>query len=243
MNAIQMVNELLSRFALDEVGSFGGTGSDSLKALRKLNLALRQIHSEHPFKWLHKNSVGTITAVNGTATYTLASDVKQLLIGKHTYQNGGWLHVVDRQTLETYVPKRSDSSQRNTPAFMIPFGRTQSGSNWLWQVELYPVPDSNFSGQMVDYYYLFTPSDLSQATDVPIMPEDFHYVAVDYAERLWRRGPLRVGGDQSQLDLYTAIDRECNKGLNRLIASDSVGGMSEASWEVSRNELGVVSLE
>src|SRR3990167_6047115 len=185
MNAIQMVNELLSRFALDEVGSFGGTGSDSLKALRKLNLALRQIHSEHPFKWLHKNSVGTITAVNGTATYTLASDVKQLLIGKHTYQNGGWLHVVDRQTLETYVPKRSDSSQRNTPAFMIPFGRTQSGSNWLWQVELYPVPDSNFSGQMVDYYYLFTPSDLSQATDVPIMPEDFHYVAVDYAERLW----------------------------------------------------------
>lgn len=240
MNALTMVNELLSRFGIPEVTSFGSTGSDSVIALRKINLALQKIYTTHPFKFLHKTSVGSISSVAGTSTYSLASDVKQLLIGKHAYQNGGWLHVVDRQTLETYVPKRSDTSQRNVPTHMILFGKTQSGSNWLWQVELWPVPDSNFGGQTISYYYTIVPSDLSATTDVPILPDGFHWLAIDMAEMLFRRGPLRIGGDQNQIDLYQAVSNDVEKGLAELIRQDSISGMDEATFEVDRGAIGEI---
>ena len=240
MNALSMVNELLSRFNLKEVSVFGGVGTDSNIALRKINLSLQKIYARHPFKFLHKTSAGSITAVNGTASYPLAGDVKQLLIGKHTYQNGGWLHVADRQVLESYVPKRSDSSQRNTPTHMILFGKTQSGTSWLWQVELWPVPDSNFNGQVINYYYTIVPSDLSATTDVPILPEDFHSVAIDGAEILMRRGPLRVGGDENQINLYQAVVNDYEKGILELIRQDSISGMDEGSWEDNRGAIGQV---
>ena len=233
-----MVNELLSRFSLKEVLSFGAAGTDSNVALRKINLALQMVYSSHPFKFLHKTSTGSITTVAGTSTYSLSSDVKQLLIGKHTYKNGGWIHVVDRQVLETYVPDRSDTSQRNVPTHMCLFGKTASGSDWLWQVELFPVPDSNFGGEVISYYYTIIPSDLSSTTDVPILPNDFHWLAIDMAETLWRRGPLRVGGDQNQVDLYLAAANGVAKGIKELIKQDSISGMDEGSWEVDRIEIG-----
>lgn len=243
MNALSLVNELLSRFALKEVSVFGATGSDSNIALRKINLALQKIYTKHPFKFLHKTSTGSIATVAGTSTYSLASDVKQLLIGKHTYQNGGWIHVVDRQILETYVPKRSDSSQRNVPTHMCLFGKTQSGSNWLWQVELWPIPDSNFGGETISYYYTIIPADLSATTDVPVLPVDFHWLAVDLAEILMRRGPLRVGGDENQINLYQAALIETERGVAELIRQDSVSGMDEGSWEEDRSAIGQVITE
>lgn len=232
MNALQLVNELLSRFSLAEVGSFSGrSGADDTIALRKINLAIQQICGAHDFKWLHKTSRGSITTAAGTSTYSLASDVKKVIAAKHEYQDGGVIQVVDRATLELYRPDRADTSQRNTPTHMATFGKTLSGTNWLWQVEVWPVPDSNFSTGPIYYYYSITPSDLSATTDVPIIPVDFHWVIVEAAEMLWRRGPLRVGGDERQLDLYTASDANYRKGLEMLIAQDVVSGTEEATWE------------
>ena len=231
VNALQLVNELLSRFSLSEVSSFGGVGSDSAIALRKVNLAIQQICSVHDFKWLHKTSAGTITAVAGTSTYSLASDVNELLAAKHEYQDGGSIQVVDRATLELYRPDRAATSDRNTPTHMALFGKTQSGVDWLWQVELWPVPDTNFGGQTITYFYTITPADLSATTDVPIIPSQYHWLIVEAAEMLWRRGPLRVGGDQNQVDLYSASMSNFQAGILKLIASDQVTGTEEGHWE------------
>lgn len=239
MNALQLVNELLSRFSLSEVGSFsGGTGSDQNIALRKVNLAIQQICSAHNFKWLHKTSVGSITTAAGTSTYSLASDVNQVVAAKHEYQDGGVIQVVDRATLELYRPDRADSSQRNIPTHMATFGKTQSGTDWLWQVEVWPVPDANFSTGPIYYFYTITPADLSATTDVPIVPTQFHWVIVECAEMLWRRGPLRVGGDERQIDLYQAADAAFRRGMEQLIALDVVSGTEEAHWEpAGRSEI------
>ena len=232
MNALQAVNELLSRFSISEVSSFsGGTGADSTIALRKINLAIQQICGVHNFKWLHKTSRGSITTAAGTSTYSLASDVEQLIGAKHEYQDGGSIQVVDRATLELYRPDRADTTQRNIPTHMCLFGKTQSGTDWLWQVEVWPVPDSNFDTGPIYYYYTVLPSDLSLTTDVPIIPNKFHWVIVELAEMMWRRGPLRVGGDERQIDLYAAADSAYKKGIEQMIAQDVVSGTEEAVWE------------
>ena len=240
MNAVTLVNELLSRFGLKEISSFGGaTGSDQIVALRKVNLAIQMICGRHPFQWLHKTSTGSITAVAGTATYSLNSDVKQLLAAKHTYGNGVWLKVMDRQTIEIVKPDRSDSGDRSTPTHIILFGKTASGSSWLWQVELHPVPDTNFDAQVISYYYTIVPTDLSATTDVPIIPDDFHWLIVDQAELLWRRGPLRVGGEQSQVDLYLAAQESVLEGMRQIISQDNVVGHGEAIWGTNEPSLGI----
>ena len=232
MNALQLVNELLSRFSLSEVSSFSGaTGADSTIALRRINLAIQQICGTHNFKWLHKTSRASIATVAGTSTYNLASDVEQLIGAKHEYQSGGSIQVVDRATLELYRPDRADTSQRGIPTHMCLFGKTASGTDWLWQVEVFPVPDSNFDVGPIYYYYTILPSDLSSTTDVPVIPSKFHWVIIELAETMWRKGPLRVGGDDRQVDLYTAADSAYRKGVEQMIAQDVVSGTEEAVWE------------
>lgn len=231
MNALQLVNELLSRFSLSEVSSFGDTGSDSAIALRKINLSIQQICGFHDFKWLHKTSVGSITTAAGTSTYTLDSDVNKLIAAKHEYQDGGGIQVVDRSVLELYRPDRADSSRRNIPTHIALFGKMHIGTDWLWQVELWPVPDSNFGAGPVYCYYSILPTDLVLTTDVPIIPMPFSWVILEGAELLWRRGPLRVGGDERQIDFYTAADLNFKRGIEQLIAQDVMTGTEEAHWE------------
>lgn len=231
MNALAMVNELLSRFGLKEVGTFGGTGTDSNIALRKLNLAIQQICTSHPFSWLEKTTPGTITAVQGTSSYTLASDVAYLLTAKHTYNGGGWIDVVSRETLEMYRPKRSDTGQQNIPQFMTTGGKTLSGSDWIWNVEIWPPPDALFAGQVVSYYYTYIPSDLSATSDVSIIPPDFHWLPIDFAEILYRVGPIRVGGEQNQVDLFSIASNRAKQGLAKLISRESSIGAKTITWE------------
>jgi len=233
LTALQMVNELLSRFGLKEVSSFtGGVGLDSTIALRKLNIAQQMISTAHPFSWAQKTSPGQITAVAGTSTYTLAADVAHLIAGKHHYGEGGFIEVVDRETLERYRPKRSDSSQRNIPTHMTTLGVSQASvsSSPLIQVELWPVPDANFNGQIIYYHYTYILSDLSGVNDISLVPGDYHWLLIDLAETLWRTGPLRVGGDQNQVDLFSIADTRFQKGLAKLISRESLIGAKEFTW-------------
>jgi hypothetical protein len=232
LTALQMVNELLSRFGLKEVSSFGTTGSDSAVALRKLNMAQQMISTAHPFAWAEKTTPGTITAVNGTSTYALASDVAHVIAAKHEYNGGAPVYVVDRRTLEEYRSKRSDSSQRNVPTHMTTKGVSQASASSvpLLQVELWPVPDANFNGQSISYFYTFILSDLANTTDISLIPGDYHWLVIDLAETLWRTGPIRVGGDQNQIDLFSIANGRFQQGLKKLISRDSAIGAQTMTW-------------
>lgn len=231
MNALQMVNELVSRTSNKEVSSFGGVGSDSAIALRKINLAQQMICTAYPFSWMQKTTPGTITAVAGTAVYSLASDVAHLIVAKHTYNGGGWIKVIDRQTLEQYRPRRTDTAQRNIPTHMTGAGAVLSGTAYLQQAEIWPIPDANFDAQTITYYYTFVPTDLANTTDVSIVPLDYHWLVLDMAETLWRTGAVRVGGDQNQIDLFSIADARAKAGLAKLISRESQLGAQNMSWE------------
>lgn len=238
--ALQMVNELLSRMGLAEVSAMGET-ADAITALRKLNIAQQMISTEHPFVWAQKNAPGSITAVDGIDIYTLASDVAHLLAAKHTYGGGGWIKCVDRATLEMNRSDRTQASDRNTPRYMTAAGVLQASASDtpVLRAELWPIPNAAFAGQIISYYYTFKLADLAAATDVSLVPGDFHWLILEAAETLYRRGPIRTGGDgaQSQIDLYTIASENVKQGLRKLISRDSALTGGEMSWEQNAPDL------
>ena len=232
--ALQLVNELLSRMGQKEVATMGLTEHATL-ALRKLNMAQQMISTAHPFAWALKNDPGQITAVAGTSVYSLATDVAHVIAAKHVYNGGDPIKVIDRVTLEQYRSDRSQSTDRNTPRFLAPAGVLQASASDTPQIrfETWPVPDSNFAGQIIYYYYTFKLSDLSAATDISLIPGDYHWLIVEVAETLYRRGVIRVGGAEvgRDIDLYTIAERNSKLGMAKLISRDSAVSGSEFSWE------------
>lgn len=234
MNALQLVNECLSRFGQKEVSTIGQTAESTLM-LRKVNLAINEIVTAHPFIWGQKNDPGQLTAVAGTSTYTLATDVAHVLSIKHVYGGGGWLKPENRITFEQRSPDRSQTADRSTPQLFTSAGVLQAAASDTpaQRIEVWPVPDTNFNGQIMYYYYTFVPTDLSAATDIPIIPTDFHWLIVEKVETLYRRGPIRVGGEglPSQIDLFVIAERKYKEGLGRLISRDSAVSGSELTWQ------------
>lgn len=234
MNALELVNECLSRFGSREVASLGLTNEATLM-LRKINLAIKEICTSHPFNWAEKNSPGELTAVDGTSVYTLATDVAHVLALKHVYQGGDWLKPENRATFEQQKADRSQSADRSTPRLFTTAGVLQASASDTpaIRLEMWPVPDANFDAQIMYYYYTFIPTDLSAATDIPIIPLDFHWLIVEKVETIYRRGPIRVGGDglPSQIDLFAIAERKFKEGLARLISRDSAVSGSDFSWQ------------
>lgn len=235
MNALQQVNELLSRFNEKEVASFGAVGTASYTALRKLNMAQKMIITKYPWTWAEKTSPGQLTAVAGTSTYQLASDVAHLLIAKHNYGEGDFIRIIDRKSLEQLRPDRSNSGDRNTPKWMTTLGSYQSAVSAApqLQVELWPVPDTNFDSQIIYYYYTVIPTDLSNPTDISIIPGDFDWLAIDLAEMLYRTGRMRAQDADmgSEINLFQIANQRFQDGLAQLIARESAAGASEMTWE------------
>lgn len=234
LNALVLINECLSRFGEKEVSALGETAEATLM-LRKINLAIQEICTAHPFVWMEKNSPGQLTAVAGTSTYSLATDVAHVLAVKHVYQGGDWLKPENRATFEQQKADRSQSSDRSTPRLYTPAGVLQSAvtDTPALRLEFWPVPDSNFASQILYYYYTKMHSDLTGATDIPLIPVDYHWLIVEKVETLYRRGPIRVGGDglPSQIDLFAIAERKFKEGMARLISRDSAVSGSDFSWQ------------
>lgn len=232
--SLELVNVLLSRFGRKEVASLGAT-EEAVSALRDVNMAIQMISTYHPFVWAVKNDPGQITAVAGTSVYTLSTDVAHVIAAYHVYQGGAPIKVIDRATLAQYRPDRTQSADRNIPRFLIPKGVLQASASDTpqYRMETWPVPDSNFAGQIIYYDYTFKLPAITATTDVPLIPGDFHWLIVEVAETLKRRGPIRTGGDgaQSQIDLFTIADRNAKSGLAKLISRDSAVMGSEFAWE------------
>lgn len=240
MNALQLVNEVLSRFGEKEVTAFSDTEEAQL-ILRKVNLAIYEITTAHPFLWAQNQDPRLIPAIEGQSTYRLFTDVAHVLIIKHQYNGGGVIKPIDRATLEEYRSDRSQTTDYGTPKYFTTSGVYQETSDALVmpRIEVWPLPDSNFANQYMYYYYTRTPTELSYVTDVPFIPLDYHWLIVEKAESLYRRGPIRVGGDglQSQIDLFSIAEAKYEKGLANLISRDSALSSSEFSWQLDAPSL------
>ena len=238
MNALQMVNELLSRFGLAEVSAFSGTaGADSTVALRKLNIAQTMIATSYPFSWNDSTNNGEITTSQGTAVYNLSSAngrVSRLLAARHNYNGGGVIDIVDRPTLERYKPKRDATTDQDIPRYLTTYGKIFSSGAWHWQIEIFPIPDANFDGQRIFYFFQQEPTDLSSETDVSVIPIEFHPLLIDNAELLYRTGAVRVGGDQNQVDLFAMVASRVDEGMKRLVAADTSWGVKTQTWDIEQ---------
>jgi hypothetical protein len=234
MNALELVNEVLSRFALTAVDSSNfATDADAIIALRKINLAVQQMATSHHFKWCRAATPGQITAVEGTSTYQLAAGVARVIVAKQTFEPGGVIKVITREALETIAPDRTDSNSYGTPKYICPVALEDQGDGTVkWKYELYPIPDSRFAGETVYYYYDNLISDMTTYDNRPIIPSHFHWVIVELAETLMRRGPVR-SGDQNQVDLFTYALKQYQLGYRNMILQDADDHDAGAIWESS----------
>lgn len=111
----------------------------------------------------------TISAVNGTSVYSLASDVQEPLYFRYTSDNTEYVlsKVSDPKTFFESVYSASQAS--DNPRFYVEYGLDGSGYK---QILLYPTPDASYT---VNYGYYKDPSrtDLSLSdlsTEIPDVP-------------------------------------------------------------------------
>src|SRR3990167_2543823 len=213
LNALEMVNELISRFNLPSVTDF--SSQDAILALGKLNLAQNIISTSHEFPWAMSLTPGELTAVEGTITYNLTNtDVSRPISAKHNYNGGGVIRFVSRQTLETYRPDRSQTSDRGTTKVFCINGMVQSGNSWLFQVEAWPVPGASFASQIMYYYYQKVLAKLVSTADVSQIPDNFDWLLIDVANQLFMQGP---GRSEQTFDpnIFATLSEKIKKGLKK----------------------------
>lgn len=143
------------------------TDDITAQIIRAANDARRKLIRRLPKEYLRKTS--TISVVQGTTTYSLASDVQEPLLFRYTSSNAEYIvRKVDSER-EFYDLLYSASAAQNKPTHYFDAGRDNSGYR---QVILYPTPDASYT---VNYTYYkdpsrteLTTSDL--ATEIPDVP-------------------------------------------------------------------------
>lgn len=104
---------------------------------------------------------GTITLVESTREYALATDLKDLNIEGWIMDNTTILDYVD---YSDFLEKFIDKTEEGAP---IDF------SIWNNQAVFGYVPDSAYATKVVKYSYWKRPDELVDATDLPLVPKEF----------------------------------------------------------------------
>lgn len=121
-----------------------------------------------PKRYLHKQATAPLSLVNGTAVYSLASDVMEPILFRWTLTNCLYLPKKIDSDREWYQIVYSPSQSNSIPKFYRELGPVSQ----IKRVEFFPVPDQSIS---CDYEYYKDPcatelavSDLS--TEIPDFP-------------------------------------------------------------------------
>ena len=106
-----------------------------VRARQYLNDELDELCASADWLWRFKTS--TISAVNGTSTYSLASDV----MFPHTFWDQTNNNTLQVRGLEHLNESDPDRDQTGTPAVVILQGLNTSTG--YWTVRIYPTPDAS----------------------------------------------------------------------------------------------------
>ena len=204
MNYLQLTNAVLREINEVEVTSISSTRGIQTSVKDFINKAQRDIINsevEWPFTVVNQS----FSTVAGTAEYSREGDAKTVDFDSFTVQKSGeaerklrYLSFNEYLDAKNEADTNPDTSARAVPEFVY-----QTPDN---KIGLSPVPDDAYT---VRYYYYQTSTDMSDATDTPVIPERFHDVIVNRAR--YYAHMLRSDVQFSQLAM-----RDYTDGLSRM---------------------------
>ena len=164
--AINIVKRLSHKGQIDNTSD-----EDTSIILDSINLARRDILLTLPKGYLRKT--GTISVVQGTTTYALASDVQKPLIFRFTVNNTErFLKKVESET-EFYRLIYSATANQREPTHYFEAGLDGSGKP---QIIIYPTPDASYTVNYT-YFKTWTTDALTTAnlaSEIPEIPLHLH---------------------------------------------------------------------
>lgn len=204
MNYLQLCNNVLREINEVEIVNIGSTRGIQTSVKDFVNKAQRDIINSE-IEWPFTVVSQSFSTVAGTAEYARESDAKTIDFDSFTVQKSGEAERTLRYlSFNEYLDSKNEAdtnpntSARAAPDFVYETPDTKIG--------LSPVPDDIYT---VRYYYYQTSTDMSDATDNPVIPERFHDVIVNRAR--YYAHMLRSDVQFSQLAL-----RDYTEGLSRM---------------------------
>lgn len=118
-------------------------------------------------------TASTVATVNGTSTYSLASDVQQIILLRYT--TGGADYLIDRvpSQQEFYNKVYGSTVSNNKPRFYFQLG---PDTNYYKQIQLFPVPDAAYTINY-SYYRIIGATQLTTTnlnSEIPYIPKQYH---------------------------------------------------------------------
>ena len=204
MNYLQLCNNVLREINEVEIVNIGSTRGIQTSVKDFVNKAQRDIINSE-IEWPFTVVSQSFSTVAGTAEYARESDAKTIDFDSFTVQKSGeaertlrYLSFNEYLDAKNEIDTNPNTSARAAPDFIYETPDTKIG--------LSPVPDDTYT---VRYYYYQTSTDMSDATDNPVIPERFHDVIVNRAR--YYAHMLRSDVQFSQLAL-----RDYTEGLSRM---------------------------
>jgi hypothetical protein len=204
MNYLQLCNAVLREINEVEITNLASTRGIQTSVKDFINKAQRDIINSE-VEWPFTVVSQSLSTVAGTAEYSREANAKTVDFDSFTVQKSGeaerklrYLSFDEYLDAKNEADTNPDTSARAVPEFVY-----QTPDN---KIGLSPVPDDAYT---VRYYYYQTSTDMSDATDTPVIPERFHDVIVNRAR--YYAHMLRSDVQFSQLAM-----RDYTDGLSRM---------------------------
>jgi hypothetical protein len=204
MNYLQLCNAVLREINEVEITNLASTRGIQTSVKDFINKAQRDIINSE-VEWPFTVVSQSLSTVAGTAEYSREANAKTVDFDSFTVQKSGeaerklrYLSFDEYLDAKNEADTNPDTSARAVPEFVY-----QTPDN---KIGLSPVPDDVYT---VRYYYYQTSTDMSDATDTPVIPERFHDVIVNRAR--YYAHMLRSDVQFSQLAM-----RDYTDGLSRM---------------------------
>ena len=206
MNYLQLINAVLREVNEVELTAIASARGIQTSVSDFINKAQRDIINSE-VEWPFTVVAGTITTTAGQAEYTKPANSKTIDFDSFTVQESASTpeNTLKYLSFEEYI-ETFNSVDTN------PSGDSRALPEYVYltpddKIGLSPVPD--LATYTIRYYYYATHTDMTAATDVPVIPERFHDVIVNRAR--YYTHMLRSDAQFSQLAL-----RDYDAGLNRM---------------------------
>lgn len=149
------------------------TDSITAQILRALSDALRELNRRVPKRKLWKE--GSLSVVQGTVRYSLASDVQEPIVFRYTVSGTLYLPVKVESDREWFENIFDPDAAQDDPDFYREIGPDSSGNK---QIEFYPTPKQALT---VSYEYYKSPATELTTSDltsqIPNLPDELHDAA------------------------------------------------------------------
>lgn len=204
MTFLELINAVLREINEVEITTVASTRGIQTSVKDFINKAQRDIINSE-VEWPFTVVSQSFSTADGTAEYSRESDAKTIDFDSFTVQKSGeaerklrYLSFNEYLDAKNEIDTNPNTSARAAPDFVY-----ETPDN---KIGLSPVPDDTYT---VRYYYYQTSTDMSAATDNPVIPERFHDVIVNRAR--YYAHMLRSDVQFSQLAM-----RDYTDGLSRM---------------------------